>query len=128
MVKLLIETGKVDVDSKDNHNQTPLSWAAKRGHEAVVKLLVETGKADVDSKDNCNQTPLSWAAKRGHEAVVKLLVKTGRADVDSKDNRNQMPLSWAGFLTIRRMAIHKPYCHTIWLLEVWQYGLRIAIC
>jgi ankyrin repeat protein len=42
VVKLLIETGKVDVDSKDNyHGRTPLSWAAENGHEAVVKLLKE---------------------------------------------------------------------------------------
>jgi KaiC/GvpD/RAD55 family RecA-like ATPase len=39
-----------DVDSKDNYGQTPLSWAAKNGHEAVVKLLLETGKVDVDSR------------------------------------------------------------------------------
>jgi ankyrin repeat protein len=27
------------VDSKDYYGQTPLSWAAAAGHEAVVKLL-----------------------------------------------------------------------------------------
>jgi ankyrin repeat protein len=68
-----METGKADVDSRDNDGQTPLSWAARNGHEAVVKLLVETGKADVDSRDNYGQTLLSWAAGNGHEAVVKLL-------------------------------------------------------
>ena len=39
VVKLLLGTGKVDVDSKDARGQTPLSWAAQEGHEAVVKLL-----------------------------------------------------------------------------------------
>ena len=40
MVKLLLKTGKVDVQSKDSqYEQTPLSWAAERGYEAVVKLL-----------------------------------------------------------------------------------------
>ena len=77
MVKLLLETGRVDVDSKDystnGYGRTPLSWAAENGHEAVVKLLLETGKVNVDSKDSFGQTPLSWAAKNGHEAVVKLL-------------------------------------------------------
>ncbi|KAF2175472.1 hypothetical protein K469DRAFT_533281, partial [Zopfia rhizophila CBS 207.26] len=51
VVKLLLETGKVEVDSKDRKSgQTPLSWAAEGGHEAVVKLLLETGKVEVDSK------------------------------------------------------------------------------
>jgi len=32
----------------------PLSWAAERGHEAVVKLLLKTGKVDVNLKDKGN--------------------------------------------------------------------------
>jgi hypothetical protein len=95
VVKLLVETGKVDVDSKDTYGQTPLSWAAEGGHEAVVKLLVETGKVDVNSKDIYGQTPLSWAAGGGHEAVVKLLVETGKVDIDSKDTDGRTPLWWA---------------------------------
>ena len=35
--------GRVELDSKDNYGQTPLSWAAENGHEAVVKLLLEKG-------------------------------------------------------------------------------------
>jgi ankyrin repeat domain-containing protein 50 len=74
VVKLLLETGKADVDSKDTEDgRTPLSWAARSGHKAVVKLLLETGKVNVDSKSNSGKTPLSWAAGSGHEAVVKLL-------------------------------------------------------
>src|ERR1700722_7725409 len=47
VVKLLLETGKADVDSKDRYDggRTPLWWAVERGYETVVKLLLETGKA-----------------------------------------------------------------------------------
>jgi ankyrin repeat protein len=75
----LLETSKVNADSKDDYN-SPLQWAAKVGHEAIVKLLLETGKVDADSKDNNGQTPLLKAAKGGHEAVVKLLFETGKVD------------------------------------------------
>jgi ankyrin repeat protein len=46
VVKLLLATGNVDLDSKSNSGWTPLSWAAARGHEAMVKLL-EIGKIDI---------------------------------------------------------------------------------
>ena len=45
-MKLLLEKG-ADVKSKNNVGETPLSWAAWNGHEAVVKLLLEKG-ADVE--------------------------------------------------------------------------------
>jgi ankyrin repeat protein len=71
-VQLLLEKG-ADVDSKDSYfGQTPLSWAAWGGYEAVVRLLLEKG-ADVDSKSKNGRTPLSRAAWGGHEAVVSLL-------------------------------------------------------
>jgi ankyrin repeat protein len=61
-MKLLLDTGKVDVDSKDNNGRTLLLYAAWLGQEAVMKLLLDTGKVDVDSKDNEGRTPLSYAA------------------------------------------------------------------
>ena len=80
-------------DSKDSFGQTPLSWAAENGHEAVVRLLLEKG-AELESKDNNNQTPLLWAIRNGHEEVVKLLLEKG-AKLESKDNNGPAPLLWA---------------------------------
>jgi ankyrin repeat protein len=58
IVKLLLSTGKVDVNAKDKSGRTPLSWAAQKGYEAVVKLLLGTGKIDVNAKDKDRKTPL----------------------------------------------------------------------
>jgi ankyrin repeat protein len=92
IVKLLLDRGKVAVDSKNDNGQTPLSWAAARGHEAVVKLLLDTGKVDVDSKDTDGRTPLWCAVGKGHEAIVKLLLDTDKVYVDSKDTDGRTPL------------------------------------
>jgi ankyrin repeat protein len=62
VVKLLLEKG-AELESKNNDGQTPLSWAAGNGHEAVVKLLLEKG-AELEIKDrNDGRTPLVWAAR-----------------------------------------------------------------
>jgi ankyrin repeat protein len=53
------------VESKDaKYGQTPLSWEAEYGQEAIVTLLLEKG-ADVKSKSPNGRTPLSWAAEFG---------------------------------------------------------------
>jgi hypothetical protein len=93
LVQLLIVRDDVDINIKVS-GQTPLSWAAEKGHEAIVKLLLERG-AELETKDNnCGQTPLSWAAEKGHEAVVKLLLERG-AELETKSNNSQTPLSLA---------------------------------
>lgn len=74
---------------------SPLSLAARKGHEAIVKLLLETGRMNIDMKDFNGWTPLAWAAYMGHEAVMKLLLETGRVDVESSDSGRRTPLSWA---------------------------------
>ncbi|KAF2133116.1 ankyrin [Dothidotthia symphoricarpi CBS 119687] len=75
--------------------RTPLSWAARYGHEGTVKLLLESRKVDVNSKDRDGGTPLWWATRYGHEGVVQALLGTGKVQADSKDQDGLTPLSQA---------------------------------
>ena len=93
VVKLLLETGRIDANMKDHSDWTPLSLAAYNGHVAVVKLLSQTEKVDIELKSK-GQTPLSWAAEMGHEAVVRQLLEIDRADIEAKD-RYLKPLLFA---------------------------------
>ncbi|KAJ5500682.1 hypothetical protein N7453_009733 [Penicillium expansum] len=84
VVKLLLETGRVNADSKDFQSETPLLAAAQHGHEAVVKLLLDTGRVDVNSKC-AYETPLLRAAQVGHEAVVECLLETKHVVVQPEE-------------------------------------------
>ena len=79
----------VDADSKDNGGRTPLSLAARRGHEVVVELLMERDDVDTASKDNRGRTPLSQAVQYGHKAVAELL----RSGMTPSLHRPKRPLS-----------------------------------
>ncbi|KAK4163558.1 ankyrin repeat-containing domain protein [Cladorrhinum sp. PSN259] len=94
MDDLLIDDKSANIQARyKEHNQTPLSWAAEMGYEAVVQLLINKG-ARIEAKDNDSRTPLSWAAEKGHEAVMRLLIDNG-ASAATKDNRGRTPLLWA---------------------------------
>ncbi|KAL1970529.1 hypothetical protein VTN77DRAFT_4173 [Rasamsonia byssochlamydoides] len=82
IMQLMLERN-VNVNFRNsNACQTPLSWAATSGQEAIAKLLLDHGAdpnlwaEDVHSR----KTPLSEAARYGHESLVKLLLENG-ADV-----------------------------------------------
>jgi len=50
VTKLLLDSGKVNINLKDSGGRTPLWWAAKSGYKAVVKLLLDFSKVDTDLK------------------------------------------------------------------------------
>jgi Ankyrin repeats (3 copies) len=96
------------VNQRDGDGMTALSWAAERGHEAVVRLLLEKG-ADVEAKADYGRTTLSWAAERGHEAVVRLLLEKG-ADVEAKTQYGETALRKAverGHEAVVRLLLEK---------------------
>lgn len=93
-VKLLLNTGKIDINAK-SEGQTPLSHAAQKGEFRIVERLLDTGKVDVNARDKGGQTPLSIAAQRGYDRIVERLLDTGKADVNARDLWGRTPLSYA---------------------------------
>jgi ankyrin repeat protein len=85
LLPLLLVNKGVEADSKDSRGRTPLSWAAEKGHEAVVWLLLGNKGVKPDSNDLYGRTPLWWAARNGHVAVVRLLLDIKDVEPDSKD-------------------------------------------
>ncbi|XP_058104821.1 E3 ubiquitin-protein ligase XBAT33-like [Magnolia sinica] len=52
---------------------SPLHFAAAKGHNEIVSLLLENG-ADVNSRNYCGQTALMHACRYGHWEVVQTLL------------------------------------------------------
>ncbi|SCO24250.1 uncharacterized protein FFNC_15500 [Fusarium fujikuroi] len=61
--------------TKDDFGFTPLSFAAGKGHKAVVELLLAYVQVSPDSQDKLGGSPLFWATVNGHESVIELFCK-----------------------------------------------------
>ena len=95
IVAILLEMEGCDINKMDCGGNTPLGWAAWRGHEEVVELLLSREDINPDSSNEYGRTPLCLAAGSGYEGVVKILI--GREDInpDSPDRYDQTPLCLA---------------------------------
>ena len=73
VVKLLVETTDVDVNSFDRSGRSPLFWACFNNHKEVVEVLLAAG-ADPTIEDRHGDTPLSYAKREQHfDEVVQIL-------------------------------------------------------
>jgi ankyrin repeat protein len=110
VVKLLLKKEGVEVNTKDNYYQTPLSYAVENRHLEVVKLLLEKEGVEVNPEDIHGQTPLSYAVENGQVEVVKLLLEKEGVEVNSKDRYSRTPLSCAvdsGHLEVVKLLLEK---------------------
>ena len=97
VVVVLIKVACYDINGEDFSSCTPLSWAARNGHDETVNFLLGQGGVDPDKPDKDGRTPLSYAASCGHDGVVKILLRREAVDADKPDNGGQTPLSYAAW-------------------------------
>lgn len=97
---LLVSSGKIGIDKRDEHGMTALMYAAQRGDRVQAELLIARGasiNARVPTRDlrefiafiswmqqlpssDIGYTPLLYAAQGGHANVAQLLIQKG-ADI-----------------------------------------------
>jgi len=95
VMSLLFGKKYINPDRPDHFGKTPLSLAARNGHDGIVKLLLGREDVSPDRPDHNGQSPLSWAARNGHGGVVKLLLDRGDISPGRPDNFGRTPLSLA---------------------------------
>jgi hypothetical protein len=75
-VKLLLDHG-ANVNAKDTfYGETPLGWAAYRGHTQIVKLLLDKG---AEAKAGALMT----GVELGHTEIVKAVLEKGGVGADT---------------------------------------------
>jgi len=107
--KFLGAGADVNPRDKDGDDQTPLHWACRKGHSAIVRLLLDHG-ADMNARNGLHNTPLDLACETdGHLDIARMLIEAG-ADVDAKNSaaNGKTPLHaacWHGHSDIVRLLI-----------------------
>ena len=72
---MLLKSAGVDVDSSNEHGDTPFLIASWEGHVDIVKFLFKHGGHASANRQNADgDTPLAVACWEGHVDVVRFLV------------------------------------------------------
>ncbi|XP_067669966.1 ankyrin repeat domain-containing protein 23-like [Haliotis asinina] len=87
-VKRILDTGRADVNGRDDVGRTPVMEAAGGGHRDVVKLLVSRG-ADVSLVDDVGDNILHYACKGGDSETVEFVLSLDAVDVNASNSIGQ---------------------------------------
>lgn len=103
MLKRLCTASPDLAGARDEHQETPLHWAALRGHTRAVKALLAAG-ANPCLVNNGGMTPLHFAAERGHADVATAILKApgGQDAYRVKDNVGARPIDAASTSRVKR--------------------------
>jgi ankyrin repeat protein len=75
-VRILLQTGLVDVNRRAHNGRTALAYAATVGRPDLVRILVEEGEADMDILDNDGNAPgdlyIDWRTPQVREEIDRL--------------------------------------------------------
>ncbi len=104
IVKLLLESGKVDINTQ-SAGETPLHIAIRKGHANIVELLLKDPKINPNLKDTDGESPLHQVASMAppldglkHSErlrMAELLMNYPRINIDCIDEKGYTPLHLA---------------------------------
>ena len=89
MVRKLLNSDTVEVNTHDNDGNTPLMYAALCGNPVTVKLMCDVMKSfsvTADDRNGMGYTALLLACKYGHFVSAHILITTAEASPALRDN------------------------------------------
>lgn len=90
--RLLLDSGRFDINSKDDFGQTPLMIATLQWHKEIVDLLLQSNSLAIDLQDELGRTALFYAVAHNRYDIAELLINTGKANIHIKDADGRSPL------------------------------------
>ena len=95
IIKFLVSSSSVHVNSKDEYGFTVLHTACRCGKLDIIKFLVSLSSVDVNIQDGSGYTPLHTACRYGQLETIKCLVSLPSVDVNIQDGSGYTPLHTA---------------------------------
>ena len=90
---MLLERKGVNLGHRDTfYGQTPLVWAAEKGHDQVVGILLEWNDVRLAVPDSENQTPPSPTLSEGRDWVARIVLHQDDANSDQVDHAGEASL------------------------------------
>lgn len=93
VVRMLLDSGKADLDRKDLRDRTALDYCAllidrSPVHAELTKLFLDTNGIDLKVTSMKTYGPQIIAIRHGWEDTLKRLIQSGDADVNDKELHN----------------------------------------
>ena len=104
VIKLLLMTGKVDINSQDLLNWTPLRHAVYCGFLTIVSLLMGMDGVNLNEMDYDGRTLLMLLIVISGPEMVKLLISSDKIDINLADRNGLTPLANAAKLGNKEMV------------------------
>ena len=92
ITRMLLDTGKVEINERNNDGETALMLAIKGGYVNIIRMLLCVPGIDVNGKYKDGDTPLlHYISKNSDIAIVKMFLDNG-ADINQLGQDNNSPL------------------------------------
>jgi hypothetical protein len=107
----LLESGSTNINACDSNQMTPLDYAVRCNHLAVVKALLRCADLDINVQNKRGSTPLHDASRDGLVNIVQILLQHHSIQISLRDADGRTALDLAtryGYANIVHLLLQHP--------------------